>query len=50
MAMTEVAQSMTIGKPSSFVVGKPQECGLVPSVGNLPWKGTTSASVAVQFV
>ena len=50
MAMTEVAQSITIGKPTASVVGKPHECGLVPRVGCLPWKGTTSASVAVQFV
>ncbi len=40
----EVAQSMQIGKPISSCVGKPHECGFVPSVGNFPPKGTTSAS------
>ena len=50
MAMTDVAQSMTIGKPMASVVGKPQEWGLVPRVGNLPPKGTTSARAAVQLV
>ena len=50
MAMTEVAQSITIGYPTASVVGKPQEWGVVPSVGCTPLKGTTSASDAVQFV
>ena len=31
-------------------LGMPQECGLVPRVGNLPPNGTTSASADVQFV
>jgi len=48
--MTDVAQSMTMGKPTASVVGKPHEWGLVPSVGNLPSNGTTSARAAVQFV
>ena len=39
---------MTIGYPMASVVGKPQEWGLVPSVGWTPRKGTTSASDAVQ--
>ena len=45
-----LAQSMTMGKPTSSVVGNPQECGLVPKVGNFPPNGTTSASAAVQWV
>ena len=50
MAITDVAQSTTIGKPTAGTVGKPHEWGLVPSVGNTPLKGTTSASAAVQLV
>ena len=50
MAMTDVAQSMTIGNPTASTVGKPQECGFVPRVGKTPSNGTTSASDAVQLV
>ena len=50
MATIEVAQSMTTGKPIASWVGKAQLCGLVPSVGNLPPNGTTSASAEVQLV
>src|SRR5829696_6210507 len=50
IATTLVAQSMQIGKPIASCVGKPHECGLVPSVGNFPPNGTTSASAAVQHV
>ena len=50
MATVLVAQSMTTGKPTAPWVGKPHECGLVPSVGKDPPKGTTSASAAVQLV
>ena len=50
MAMAEVAQSTKTGKPIIDSVGKAQECGLVPSVGNTPPKGATSASIAVQLV
>ena len=39
MAITEVAQSTTTGKPTASVVGKPRKCGLVPRVGVLPPEG-----------
>ena len=45
-----VAQSMQIGYPIAAPVGKPHEWGFVPSVGNLPPNGTTSASAAVHAV
>ena len=50
MATMLVAQSMQMGKPMTSCVGNPHECGFVPSVGNRPPNGTTSASAAVQQV
>jgi hypothetical protein len=50
MATVEVAQSMTMGNPTASCVGKPHECGLVPMVGVLPPKGTTSEVAEVQLV
>ena len=50
IATVLVAQSMQTLKPTVDLVGNAQEWGLVPSVGVFPPKGTTSASVAVQFV
>ena len=50
IAITDVAQSITIGNPTASLVGKPHEWGLVPRVGNTPRNGTTSASDAVQLV
>ena len=41
---------LVLGYPIAADVGKPHEWGFVPSVGNLPPNGTTSASAAVQFV
>ncbi len=50
MATVLVAQSTQTVYPIASRVGNAHECGLVPSVGNFPPNGTTSASAAVQQV
>src|SRR5829696_10513288 len=50
IATVLVAQSTQTGKPTASCVGNAHECGFVPSVGNFPPKGTTSARAAVQQV